>query len=260
LITNHFFMIEKILDRAFKMYLAPALRNLSVNTSTSNEDRYAQFQKNSRRCFIDKNFDFAELSEYLFDENLLIGLGEVIKNEKGHLIVKVKKEDKIFYIKKYRIKNLLHGISRLFKRTRAYNSCVSTLWLNAAGIKTAKILLLLEKKGFLGSRDSFLVTEGIKGERLDRLLELNADLDVFPNIVAFFKRMNWIRFSHGDVKTSNFFLNETGLITFDLDSSKRRFFKFSHEKAISKDKRRILKSIKNHGRLHMKLSKTLLGN
>jgi len=260
LITNHFFMIEKILDRAFKMYLAPALRNLSENTSTSNEDRYAQFQKNSRRCFIDKNFDFAELSEYLFDENLLIGLGEVIKNEKGHLIVKVKKEDKIFYIKKYRIKNLLHGISRLFKRTRAYNSCVSTLWLNAAGIKTAKILLLLEKKGFLGSRDSFLVTEGIKGERLDRLLELNADLDVFPNIVAFFKRMNWIRFSHGDVKTSNFFLNETGLITFDLDSSKRRFFKFSHEKAISKDKRRILKSIKNHGRLHMKLSKTLLGN
>ena len=105
-----------------------------------------------------------------------------------------------------------------------------------------------------------MVTEGIKGERLDRLLELNADLDVFPNIVAFFKRMNWIRFSHGDVKTSNFFLNEKGLITFDLDSSKRRFFKFSHEKAISKDKRRILKSIKNHGRLHMKLSKTLLGN
>ena len=121
-------------------------------------------------------------------------------------------------------------------------------------------MLLIEKKGFLGSRESFLVTEGIKGERLDRVLESNTDLDISANIMAFFKRMNWIRFSHGDAKTSNFFLNEKGLITFDLDSSKRRFFKFSYEKAISKDKRRILKSIKNHGRLHMKLSKRILGN
>ena len=105
-----------------------------------------------------------------------------------------------------------------------------------------------------------MITEGIKGERLDRFLELNADFDVSANIVAFFKRMNWIRFSHGDAKTSNFYLNETGLITFDLDSSKRRFFKLSHERAISRDKRRILKSIKKHGRLHMKLSTRLLGN
>ena len=260
LISNHCVILEKILSRAFRMYLAPSFKILSEKTSTYNEDLFSPLLIESRRCFIDKSIELIELAEYLNDEDLLISSGKVIKNEEGHLVVQVKLKGKTFYIKKYRIKNLLHGISRVFKRTRAYNSCLSTLWLNAAGIQTAKILLFLEKKGFLGTRDSFLVTEGIEGERLDKFLESNAGYDVSPNIEAFFKRMNWIRFSHGDTKTSNFFFNDKGLITFDLDSSKRRFFRFSFKKAISKDKKRILKSIKKHDHLHSKLSQRLLGN
>ena len=103
-----------------------------------------------------------------------------------------------------RIKNRFHRITRLLKKTRAYNSCISTLWLNAAGIKTAKVLLLFEGKGTLGARESFLVTEEIDGDRLDDFLEKNLDYDLSNDIKVFFKRMKWIQFSHGDAKTSNY--------------------------------------------------------
>ena len=185
----------------------------------------------------------------------------MIKNEKGHLIVKVKIENRYFFIKKYRIKNVFHGLSRLFKKTRAYNSWLSIHWLNAAGIKTAHPISLYEGKGILGSRVSFLITEEIEGKRLDDAIvdDIPADL-IVSSIDAFFKRMSWIKFCHGDAKTSNFFLNEKGLVTFDLDSSRRKYSFFFHNRAISKDKIRILRSLKSNSKVYLKLSKRLQGS
>ncbi|GIR19545.1 MAG: hypothetical protein CM15mP34_0690 [Gammaproteobacteria bacterium] len=58
-------------------------------------------------------------------EDLLIKEGMIIKDEEGHLIVKVKIDEQNYFFKKYRIKNVIHGLSRLFKKTRAYNSWIA---------------------------------------------------------------------------------------------------------------------------------------
>ena len=262
LFTNHHVMIRKIVNRAFSMYLKPILKEVSIKSSSfSEESIFTKHVTESGKWFLEKNLDPNDFIEFFQDEDLLIRKGEVIKNEKGHLIVKVKIENRYFFIKKYRIKNVFHSLSRLFKKTRAYNSWLSINWLNAAGIKTAHPISLYEGKGILGSRVSFLITEEIEGKRLDDAIvdNIHADL-IVSSIDAFFKRMSWIRFCHGDAKTSNFFLNEKGLVTFDLDSSRRKYSFFFHNRAISKDKIRILRSLKSNNKIYLKLSKRLQGS
>ena len=262
LFTNHHAMIRKILNRAFSMYLKPILKEVSIKSSSfSEESIFTKHVTESGKWFLEKNLDPNDFIQFFQDEDLLIRKGEVIKNEKGHLIVKVKIENRYFFIKKYRIKNVFHGLSRLFKKTRAYNSWLSIHWLNAAGIKTAHPISLYEGKGILGSRVSFLITEEIEGKRLDDAIvdNIHADL-IVSSIDAFFKRMSWIKFCHGDAKTSNFFLNEKGLVTFDLDSSRRKYSFFFHNRAISKDKIRILRSLKSNSKVYLKLSKRLQGS
>ena len=260
LFGRHQHIIGKILDRAFSMYLKPNLKKFSRNDSLidSKESEFDIHSFNSGKLFIEKNLDLNQFTPFLNDESILISEGEVIKNEKGHLIVKIKIMDRYFFVKKYRIKNIFHGISRLIKKTRALNSWLMIYWLNAVGIRTAKPILLYEENGVLGARSSFLITEEIEGKRLDEVIDQNTNLDlVVARIESFFKRMNWIKVSHGDAKTSNFFINQKGLVTFDLDSSKRRKLNFFHKKAISKDKNRILKSLEKNDQAYLKLARRL---
>ena len=260
LFGRHQHIIGKILDRAFSMYLKPNLKKFSRNDSLidSKESEFDIHSFNSGKLFIEKNLDLNQFTPFLNDESMLISEGEVIKNEKGHLIVKIKIMDRYFFVKKYRIKNIFHGISRLIKKTRALNSWLMIYWLNAVGIRTAKPILLYEENGVLGARSSFLITEEIEGKRLDEAIDQNTNLDlVVARIESFFKRMNWIKVSHGDAKTSNFFINQKGLVTFDLDSSKRRKLNFFHNKAISKDKNRILKSLEKNDQAYLKLARRL---
>ncbi len=260
LFGRHQHIIGKILDRAFSMYLKPNLKKFSRNDSLidSKESEFDIHSFNSGKLFIEKNLDLNQFTPFLNDESILISEGEVIKNEKGHLIVKIKIMDRYFFVKKYRIKNIFHGISRLIKKTRALNSWLMIYWLNAVGIRTAKPILLYEENGVLGARSSFLITEEIEGKRLDEVIDQNTNLDlVVARIENFFKRMNWIKVSHGDAKTSNFFINQKGLVTFDLDSSKRRKLIFFHNKAISKDKNRILKSLEKNDQAYLKLARRL---
>ena len=260
LFGRHQHIIGKILDRAFSMYLKPNLKKFSRNDSLidSKDSEFDIHSLNSGKLFIEKNLDLSQFTPFLNDESILISEGEVIKNEKGHLIVKIKIMDRYFFVKKYRIKNIFHGISRLIKKTRALNSWLMIYWLNAVGIRTAKPILLYEENGVLGARSSFLITEEIEGKRLDEAIDQNTNLDlVVARIENFFKRMNWIKVSHGDAKTSNFFINQKGLVTFDLDSSKRRKLNFFHNKAISKDKNRILKSLEKNDQAYLKLARRL---
>ena len=185
----------------------------------------------------------------------MINSGEVIKNEKGHLVVRLKLKDQYFYFKKYRIKNIYHGFTRLLKPTRANNSMKATFWFNAVGIKTATPILFCEDKGFLGARASYLVTESIVGKSLDDALMIEDDhVRVISSIDAFFKRISWIGYCHGDAKTSNFFMDKS-LIAFDLDSSCQSFMHPFQRKTLLRDKKRILKSLKGYNAIYSKLSK-----
>tara|TARA_B100000475_G_scaffold90675_1_gene65489 strand:- start:480 stop:929 length:450 start_codon:yes stop_codon:yes gene_type:complete len=134
----------------------------------------------------------------------------------------------------------------MFKKTRARNSWETLHWLNSVGIKTMQPVLIYEELGLIGATNSVLVSKEIEGKRLDRQIEEKEEpIIIASNIYNFFKRIYWISFHHGDAKSSNFFINKNKLVVFDLDSSKRNKFKKLLIKNIEKDKKRILKSLKN---------------
>lgn len=256
-------IIKQILNRAFSMYLKPALKEFSYKTSllASKEVLFSKHKVKPGKFFIKKNIDPDLFMKLFKNEELLKDSGEIIKNELGHLIVKVKIHNTNFYIKKYRIKNLFHGLSRILKKTRAYNSWIAIQWMNAVGIKTVNPVSFYEEQGFFGYRTSFLVTEEIEGKRLDEALESDVDGDLLVSrIEALFKRMNWIKFSHGDAKSSNFFYDKERLVIFDLDSSRKRYTNFLYRRAVLRDKKRIMKSLQDHKEVSLKLSNRLQGN
>ena len=259
--SNYSVTTKAILSRAFSMYLKPHLKVFIKNSSLTSEDGiFAKHISNSSRYLARKDVDTKQFLNLFRDEDLLIKSGEIIKNEKGHLITKTNIQGKNFYIKKYRIKGPLHFFSRLFKKTRAHNSFLSTYWMNAVGIRTAKPVLLYEGSGILGARDSFFVTEEVRGQRLDDAIGEDLDqLRLIGHIVSFFKRMEWLKFIHGDAKSSNFFLDGNGLVVFDLDSSRKLHSTYFFNKFIKKDKKRILRSLKGHRSIYDLLSRRLKG-
>ena len=262
LLQNRSKLIKKILNRCFSMYMKPRLKEFSFNSrDIPKESPYIKRVDKTCRWIANKDYDLEKFIGIINDESLLLKNGELIKNEEGHLIVKLKINNRYFYIKKYRIKSFFHAFSRLLKETRAFNSWSALHWINMIGINTPKPILCYESNGLLGARTSFLITEEINGERLDRALENNINQDfVVAKIQSFFKRMQWIRFSHGDTKTSNFFISQKKLTVFDLDSAKRNFLSFYFRKAILRDKMRFLRSIENFDTLHSKLYSRLLKN
>ena len=261
---NHLKIINKTLQRAFKMYLKPQLQNTNFNglNDKSTNQIFSSFRHNSRNYLLrnDSESKKEELIKCIESEDYLINSGQVIKNESGHLVVKVKILDDDLFIKKYRIKSFVHGCKRIFKSTRAHNSLKASIWLNAAGIQTARPILFCEEKGILGAKNSYFVSESVKGERLDRAISDGQDSVFLVSIInAFFKRISWIKFKHGDAKTSNFFVNKT-LIAIDLDISKKSNVDFLFKDKLSRDKKRMLKSIKGYNEIYSKLSKRFRGN
>ncbi len=255
------YQIKKILKRAFRMYLKPKLLRpfSSIKKNNAINCNFSIFHDDSRKYILrkDQEEQKEEFLKFIEDEDLLINSGEVIKNEKGHLVVKVRILDQDYFIKKYRIKGFWHAISRILKSTRAYNSWQATLWLNAAGIKTAKPILLCEDQGILGAKNSYFVTESITDQRLDIAINQDHDSDFIVSIInAFFKRISWINFKHGDAKTSNFFVNKT-LVAIDLDTSNKHYLDFFFIDNLSRDKKRMLKSLKGYNKIYSKLSKRL---
>lgn len=261
---NHAKITNKTLQRAFKMYLKPQLQNSNFNrlNDKSASQNFLSFRDNSRNYLLRKDLESKkeEIIKCIESEDYLISSGQVIKNESGHLIVKVKILGDDFFVKKYRIKSFVHGCKRIFKSTRAYNSLKATIWLNAAGIQTARPVLICEEKGILGAKNSYFVSESVKGERLDRAISDGQDSVFLASIInAFFKRIKWIKFKHGDAKTSNFFVNKT-LIAIDLDISKKNNLDFLLKDKLSRDKKRMLTSIKGYNDIYSKLSKRFRRN
>jgi len=248
LFSNHSEFIQKARKRAFSMYMKPVLSEIDITSKKALHDQSLyrkSFTKNHRWIGL-KNRISEDLLTLIQDEEALLSCGEVIKNEEGHLVVKIDLSGRSYFVKKYRIKNFFHMIRRLFRKTRARNSWEVLHWFHSVGIRTMQPVLMYEELGLTGALYSVLVTEEIDGMRMDKKLkEKEEPIKTASSIHNFFKRMQWIDFHHGDAKSSNFFISKGRLVVFDLDSSKRHLQKTSLTRKIEIDKKRILRSLKD---------------
>ncbi len=252
LFSKHKTFISQTRNRAYSMYMKPFLAEINISSKVPlpNQSLYQKVLKKDYRWIALKNKVSKDLLNLIKDEAALITRGEVIKNEKGHLVVKIDFYGESYFVKKYRIKNFFHRTRRLLRKTRARNAWEALHWLQSAGIRTMQPVLIYEELGLFGTLNSILVSEEIDGKRLDHSIQDSDEpTKIASSLYNFFKRIQWIGFNHGDAKSSNFFICKDRLVVFDLDSSKRHLRKSTLIKKIDKDKKRILRSLEGSTRL-----------
>ena len=119
--------------------------------------------------------------------------GEIIKDEQGHKIIRLKLKEEIFVIKKYQIKGSWHYLRKLFSQTRALTAWKASHWFNAAGIKTFNIVAVIEKYNLLTTTESYLISLNQLEERLDQVdLSKKHEYLIENKLSSFFKRLEWI--------------------------------------------------------------------
>ena len=255
---THSKFIRTSRDRAFRMFMKPVLREIDISFKDTQKDtsEYLGGNENSLRWIAKKKYLSKGLQEIILEINAYMEKGEIIKDEDKHKIIRLTLNEEIFVIKKYKIKGSWHYLRKLFNQTRALTAWKASHWFNAAGIKTFNIVAILERYDFLTTKESYLISLNLPGERLDEV-DLNKQKEylIENRLSSFFKRLEWIGFNHGDVKSSNFFLFNKELFIFDLDIAKKRFFKSRVKNKIFKDKQRILKSLGEHEKTRDALAK-----
>lgn len=250
-LTKHSDFLKSCRNRAFKMFMKPILKEIDISLPKKKETdtRYSRGNNDQIR-WIAKSKEMPDGFEELVDEiDSFMNSGEIIKDEVGHKIVSINFKKKSFIVKKYQMKGWFHYFRKLFSQTRAFTAWKASHWYNAAGINTLNIVCVIEKYNILGTTESYLISSVIRGDRLDQYEIGTQNRYLIANrIVAFFKRLKWISFNHGDAKSSNFFLDREKLIVFDLDTAKRSF-NFKNNKKLLRDKKRIQKSFKTQSEI-----------
>ena len=244
-IQDHSKFLGTSRNRAFRMFMKPILKEIDISLPQEKGDSsdYLRGDKNNVRWIIRKEYLSQGFEELISEVDVYMELGEIIKDETGHKIVRINFNDETFIIKKYQIKGLGHYLRKLFSQTRALTAWKACHWLNAAGIKTFNIVSVIERYDTLTTKESYLISSLLPGQRLDEIDIAEQQKYLIENRVSsFFKRLRWIGFNHGDSKSSNFNVHQGKLFVFDLDSAKRRFLSFRIKNKILKDQKRILKS------------------
>jgi heptose I phosphotransferase len=181
----------------------------------------------------------------------------MLKDGDSTTVVAVTLDGRDWVIKRYNLKNPLYSLSRLLRPSRAWHCWASAFRLAEAGIATPAPLLMLEKRCGLLRRQAWFVSERVVGQDPLRLLEFESpdSLRWQQNLALFeqlFSRMRQHRLVHGDMKASNFILQDHGdgkttLQVLDLDATRIEQNKGRFQKYFTRDLRRFYANWQHHG-------------
>lgn len=151
-----------------------------------------------------------------------------------------------YVIKRYNRKSLVYRLLHIFMPVRALTSWKGGHCLGLFGISTPKpIACLICKSGFLRT-EAYLVMEKVCGRELDSIKKtalLDANVGLPGKFAQVWAELDTLRATHGDMKASNFILdNDDGLVLIDLDSIRFHRFKRFHHKSKKKDLNRFLRN------------------
>lgn len=182
--------------------------------------------------------------------------GVMLKDGDSTTVVAVTLDGREWVIKRYNLKNPLYAISRLLRPSRAWHCWASAFRLADAGIATPAPLLMLEKRWGPLRRQAWFVSERVAGQDVLRTLEYELPdsaawlqaLDLFDGL---FRRMRQHRLVHGDMKATNFILQQqedgqTRLQVLDLDATRIEQRKWRFKKYFTRDLRRFYANWRHH--------------
>jgi len=200
-----------------------------------------------RFLVIDRKSYSSDLEQFIDRPDEAIEKGEILKNGNTSTVALIKIGGRKYVVKRNNIKNFWHGLSRLLRPSRAWNSWRNAHILLLLGILTPAPVLMLEVRiGWL-RRKAYYLSEYVPVTDVLHLLQkenINAPrwnlvLQQFENLFQILKRY---QIMHGDMKATNFISAEKGLYVLDLDSMAQMRNKTAFRIAYTKDLNRFARN------------------
>jgi tRNA A-37 threonylcarbamoyl transferase component Bud32 len=189
-----------------------------------------------------------ELSRFIENPDAFLERGTILKAGNTTTVGEVTIAGTKYVLKRYNIKNAMHGIRKMLRASRAARSWRAGLLLEMLGVSTAKPMVMLEKRIWgLIRRESYILYERVGGETVPEVL-CDPDLatEVRDRIFASFKQcfevMRRSKLSHGDLKASNFIFTNDELVLLDLDATSIHFLPWAFKRAFRKDLERFVEN------------------
>ena len=198
----------------------------------------------------DRSIHSPELDAFIANPDVLLDRGEVLKRGNSSTVVRVKIGGQEFVLKHYNIKSFWHGLSRLFRPSRAHHSWRNANLLKMLGVATPQPYLFMEERiCWLFRRRAYFLCELVAGDNLIEELETNnfdllesrSVVDAFRDLL---KTLRTYRIHHGDMKASNFIFSNERLYVLDLDAMQRHKTERSFRKKYAKDLARFSRNWK----------------
>ncbi len=219
-------------------YLKKIFRQCSQITSIKN--RHSQ-------TLIESNLESRPLTELLNNLDAELTNGRILKDGNTCTVIQLPVGDEAFVVKRYNIKSPFHAIKIALTRSRAERCWESAHLLAFYGITTAApVAMRIDKTGPF-RRQAWFISQYVAGPTLREFIDthlnqpelLTTIINQAANIVVSLKQF---KISHGDLKATNFLVDEGRVILIDLDSLVQHSSEKSFAKAHAKDIHRFQKN------------------
>ncbi|MDP0589575.1 MAG: hypothetical protein QS748_10455 [Candidatus Endonucleobacter bathymodioli] len=244
-LTWHHYKVNKhklpslqVIEKA--IYKKRKCREKNIDICFKNTDLFSIEKSRKHFQLIRNKYDSSELRMILSDPDQAIAGGELIKDCAATTvsIFTLSSTHKVI-IKRYNSKGILYSLIRSLIPSRARVCWCGELLFQQIGIKTPENLAMLEVRKYRWIKKSYLITEYIQGQCLSTFFSDDENKEQWSfitqqieDILFSFPSVNIV---HGDFKSTNFIISESGPVMIDLDSVKSFFLRSTFKNSYRKD-------------------------
>ncbi len=200
--------------------------------------RFTCCRRFNRFQVCERKHDSPALRQILADPDSAMKAGRILKSGNTSTVVQIDGPDGPLVIKRYNIKNWLHGLERIFRPSRAWASWANAFRLEFHGVETPPPVAMVEERIGPLRRRAYFITEYVEGQTGDTVTEIESQFEDVEGMAAIVRTLADAGLSHGDMKASNFLLTAKGVVILDLDSMQET----SNPSLIEKDRERFLRN------------------
>jgi tRNA A-37 threonylcarbamoyl transferase component Bud32 len=169
----------------------------------------------------------------------------ILKSGNTATVVRFKVDGKDLVVKRYNVKNPVHGLRLAFKKSRADRSWFGGHLLLEYGINTPKPIAMREVRLGPFRNRAYLICDYIEGTSAREYFEeppSKGENDLPQQILRIFEGLESLLVSHGDMKATNIMIHDGQAFLIDLDSMAVHKSKAGFARARRKDVKRFMKN------------------
>ena len=187
------------------------------------------------------------MEDFLKDPDVAFNVHAAPMLKRGNTasVVRFKVDGRELVVKRYNVKNPVHGFRIAFKKSRADRSWFGAHLLLRAGIRTPRPIALKEVRLGPFRNRAWLICdfiEGVSAREYFQQTPFEDNNDLPQQIFSVFERLETLQVSHGDMKATNIMIHDAKAFLIDLDSLTAHKSKSRFARAHRKDIKRFMKN------------------